>query len=62
MADSATDRSDLHQERRITARPYNWPHDGTLSLATTALVVIDMQNDCKSVLLCTPALYHARLY
>lgn len=28
------------------ARPYAWPHDG--SLESTALIVIDMQRDCKS--------------
>ena len=27
------------------ANPYDWPHDG--SLHSTALVVIDMQRDCK---------------
>lgn len=30
----------------IPANPYLWPHDGDLS-ATTALVIIDMQNDCE---------------
>ena len=34
---------------RISAQPYDWPHDGTLSPRTTALVVIDMQNDCQSL-------------
>jgi hypothetical protein len=32
---------------RIPAEPYLWPHDGELS-STTALVIIDMQNDCES--------------
>ncbi|GBE80164.1 Isochorismatase hydrolase [Sparassis crispa] len=32
----------------IAAQPYQWPLDGSLSPSTTALVVIDMQNDCKS--------------
>ncbi|KZT70345.1 putative Peroxyureidoacrylate/ureidoacrylate amidohydrolase RutB [Daedalea quercina L-15889] len=30
---------------KISARPYGWPHDNSLSPATTALVVVDMQND-----------------
>ena len=30
----------------IPADPYVWPHDGDLS-ASTALVIIDMQNDCE---------------
>jgi hypothetical protein len=30
----------------VPAEPYQWPHDGDLSL-TTALVIIDMQNDCE---------------
>lgn len=34
---------------QISARPYDWPYDGSLSPETTALVVIDMQNDCQSV-------------
>jgi len=31
----------------VIAEPYNWPHDGTFSPQTTALVIIDMQMDCK---------------
>lgn len=31
----------------ISARPYGWPHDGSLSPKTTALLIVDMQNDCK---------------
>jgi len=34
----------------IAARPYQWPHDGSFSPLTTALVVIDMQNDfCSEI-------------
>jgi nicotinamidase-related amidase len=29
----------------IAADPYAWPHDGQLEPATTALLIIDMQND-----------------
>ncbi|KAL7271066.1 hypothetical protein RUND412_006197 [Rhizina undulata] len=36
----------------VTASPYHWPHDGTFSPETTALVVIDMQND-----FCSPGGY-----
>ena len=31
---------------QISASPYNYPHDASLSSSTTALVVIDMQRDC----------------
>ena len=31
---------------RIQARPYDWPHEGSLNLSSTALVVVDMQRDC----------------
>lgn len=31
---------------QITAQPYDWPHDATLTPFTTALVIIDMQKDC----------------
>jgi hypothetical protein len=34
-------------EPRIDAAPYLWPHDSTFDPKTTALVIIDMQNDCK---------------
>ncbi|KAH9833776.1 putative Peroxyureidoacrylate/ureidoacrylate amidohydrolase RutB, partial [Rhodofomes roseus] len=30
---------------KVSALPYDWPHDGSLSPETTALVIIDMQND-----------------
>lgn len=33
---------------RIAAVPYAWPHNGSLSPETTALVIIDMQNDCTA--------------
>jgi hypothetical protein len=32
---------------RVDAQPYNWPHDAPMDSKTTALVIIDMQNDCK---------------
>lgn len=32
---------------QITAVPYDWPHDATMTPFTTALVLIDMQKDCK---------------
>jgi Isochorismatase family len=32
---------------QISAIPYDWPHDATMTPFTTALVVIDMQKDCK---------------
>lgn len=32
----------------VEAEPYRWPHDGSLDPRTTALVIIDMQKDCKS--------------
>lgn len=36
---------------KLQAIPYKWPHDGTLDRSTTALVIIDMQKDCKSRIL-----------
>jgi hypothetical protein len=33
---------------QVSARPYNWPHDSSLDKSTTALVIVDMQKDCKS--------------
>lgn len=33
---------------QIEAVPYDWPHDASFGKATTALVIIDMQRDCKS--------------
>lgn len=30
----------------ISAKPYNWPHEGSFTASTTAFVIIDMQNDC----------------
>lgn len=32
---------------KVDAKPYEWPHDGPLNEKTTALIVVDMQNDCK---------------
>lgn len=57
MVDLAISKS-TQQERRVSARPYDWPHDGTLSRGTTALVVIDMQNDCKSISYAPPPTAH----
>lgn len=34
---------------QITAVPYDWPHDATMTPFTTALVIIDMQKDCMSI-------------
>lgn len=31
---------------QVSAHPYAWPHNGSLSPNTTALVIIDMQKDC----------------
>lgn len=33
---------------KIKAQPYDWPLNEPMSAETTALVVIDMQADCKS--------------
>lgn len=40
------------RKRQITADPYDWPHDGSLDPTTTALVIIDMQRDCKCWIEC----------
>lgn len=32
---------------QIEAIPYDWPHDATFTPFTSALVIIDMQNDCE---------------
>ena len=37
---------------QIQAVPYDWPHDASFSKFTTALVIIDMQRDCKSANAC----------
>jgi len=34
-------------EPDIEALPYRWPHDGSFDPKTTALIIIDMQMDCK---------------
>lgn len=34
---------------QLYADPYNWPHDSSLDVATTALVIVDMQKDCKFI-------------
>lgn len=45
----------LRQMRRgnhggqIAAAPYNYPHDASLGPETTALVIIDMQRDCRAI-------------
>jgi hypothetical protein len=36
-----------HASSRIVAVPYHWPCTATMDLKNTALVIIDMQNDCK---------------
>lgn len=33
---------------KVEAEPYAWPIRSSMSAETTALVVIDMQRDCKS--------------
>lgn len=33
--------------QKIASEPYVWPADAALSPMTTALVIIDMQNDCE---------------
>ena len=33
----------------VVAEPYWWPHDASLKIETTALVIIDMQRDCTSI-------------
>lgn len=35
----------------IKATPYNWPHDASLAPNTTALVLVDMQQDCMYTLM-----------
>ncbi|KAK5695716.1 hypothetical protein LTR17_024440 [Elasticomyces elasticus] len=35
----------IRRPQQIQARPYSWPHDGSLDASNTALVVIDMQRD-----------------
>jgi hypothetical protein len=35
-------------EGKMIAAPYDWPHDASFSPENTALVIIDMQRDCKS--------------
>lgn len=34
-------------EPNIEATPYRWPHDESFDPKTTALIIIDMQMDCK---------------
>jgi hypothetical protein len=34
-------------DSNIEAQPYRWPHDNSFDPKTTALVIIDMQKDCK---------------
>lgn len=43
-------RQNGNMDPRIDAAPYLWPHDSTFNPKTTALVIIDMQKDCKSIL------------
>lgn len=35
---------------QIEAVPYDWPHDATFTPFTSAVVIIDMQNDCETLL------------
>ena len=37
---------------QIEAVPYSWPHDASFGKFTTALVLIDMQRDCKYTTFC----------
>lgn len=41
-----------HKVRKgqLPAVPYDWPHDASFTPYTTALVIIDMQKDCKYLL------------
>ncbi len=32
---------------RVESDPYEWPHDAPMNPKTTALVIVDMQQDCK---------------
>lgn len=45
---SISDLSFSPMDASIDAQPYRWPHNGGFSPETTALVIIDMQKDCKS--------------
>lgn len=38
------------QKGQIEAIPYHWPHDAGFSPYTSALVIVDMQKDCKCFL------------
>jgi len=38
----------------VVAEPYWWPHDASLKIQTTALVIIDMQRDCMTIHLSFP--------
>ena len=49
----------------IQAVPYKWPHDSSFDSKTTALVIIDMQKDCKynSIqFIFTPLSFHILLH
>jgi hypothetical protein len=49
----------------IEAVPYKWPHDSSFDSKTTALVIIDMQKDCKynSIqFIFTPLSFHILLH
>jgi biuret amidohydrolase len=32
---------------QVQAQPYHWPHDASFTRENTALVIVDMQRDCK---------------
>ena len=34
-------------DRQIPAIPYLWPSDASLDLSNTALLLVNMQKDCK---------------
>lgn len=34
---------------QVSADPYNWPHDASLSPQTTAVIIVDMQRDCRRI-------------
>lgn len=55
-------RDDRRLDGQFSARPYNWPHDASLDKSTTALVIIDMQKDCKSHVIFFPDFWLHEVY
>jgi hypothetical protein len=47
MNDHRSMIEDMAATKIVEAYPYNWPHDAPMDRATTALIIIDMQNDCQ---------------